>query len=232
MTTIGHMTSLMVAIAIVEITCGRAWVGNAYAQPSPLENYLKGHAEIGKSHAAIVAAQASIIANTATAAAAVAKAREDLENVRGMALENDLKATKAYFEKRKMHADYRAQHAPPRADKEELARRAKSAAPRTTAYHVDPVRGRIYWPSVLKREEFARQREQLDALFVQRKTQEAGVGSNFCRQTKALSLQMREELKRMVYQMAPAEYLAARRFLDVLAYEAQFAACQEGLAAG
>jgi hypothetical protein len=208
-----------------------AWAENPFATPAPNEVFLKGSAEIGKSQAAIVAAQASVIANAAATNAAAAKAVDDLERIRTMALDNDLKAVKSYSDRRKMHADFRAQHVAQRADKDDLQRRARSTTDRATAYQVDPLRGRIFWPAVLKREEFAGARAQIDELFAQRGSRAAGLGSNFCRQTKSLTVVLRDQLREMVDSLPPSEYLAARKFLDTLALEAQMPPRIEGVAA-
>lgn len=65
-------------------------------------------------------------------------------------------------------------------------------------------------------------RIQLDGLFAKRTQENSGVGSEMCREVQTLTRQMRAELKDMVQRISPAEYLAARKFIDALAYEAQF----------
>jgi hypothetical protein len=218
-------------VLVLLATVWPAWAINPYATTAPNEVFLKGSADIGKAQAAIVTAQASVIANAASTNAAVAKAVDDLERIRTIMLDNDLKEVKAFYDRRKMYADYRAQHAAQRADKDDLARRAKPSTDRASAYQVDPLRGRIFWPSVLKREEFADARAEIDDLFAQRKSRQAGLGSNFCRQAKSLTFAMRNQLREMMDEVAPSDYLAARKFLDTLALEAQMPPRIEGVAA-
>jgi hypothetical protein len=233
MTTNGHKTILVVAITIIGIGCGlsRVQIANAQ-QPTQYEGYLRGHADVGRAQAAVINAQATMISNMASVAMVAAKACEEMQNVRTLAIDTNLKATKAYFEKRKMYADYRAQFGSRRADGDELARRAKTTPTRLNAYQIDPAQGKIFWPAVLKRDEFAAQREQLEALFSQRKTQPTGLGSNFSRQARSLAVEMRDQLKQMVRQLAPADYIAARQFLDGLVHEVQQPAPAEGTVAG
>jgi hypothetical protein len=226
-----HISVRTAVVLVLLAAVWPAWAINPYSTPAPNEVFLKGSADIGKSQAAIVTAQASVIANAAATNAAVAKAVDDIERIRTLALDNDLKAVKAFYDRRKMYADYRAQHAAQRSDKDDLARRAKPSIDRASAYQVDPLRGRIFWPSVLKREEFANARTQIDDLFAQRRSRQAGLGSNFCRQTKSLSLAMRNQLREMMDEVPPTEYLAARKFLDTLALEAQMPPRIEGVAA-
>lgn len=218
-------------VVLIVLACGSAaWAINPYATESPTGIMLRGQADIIKAQAAVATAQAAVITNRASTNAAVAKAADDLEKVRAMAMDNDLKAAKAYYDRRKMYVDYQSQHAGQRS-KSDLARRSKATTERASVYEVDPLRGRIFWPSVLKREEFADARAQMDALFAERKARQAGLGSNFCREAKTLTGEMRDQLRDMVDDLSPAEYLTARRFLDTLSFEAQMPPRIEGVAA-
>ncbi len=218
-----------VVFVVLVYTCPARAI-SPYAVESSTGIYLRGTADAVKAQAAIVTAQASVISSTAASNAAIAKAADDLEKVRAMAMDNDLKAAKAFYDRRKMYADYQAQRAAQRG-KGDLARRSKANTERASVYEVDPLRGRIFWPSVLKREEFADARVQMDALFAERKTRQAGLGSNFCRQAKMLTSEMRDQLREMVDDLSPSEYLAARKFLDTLSFEAQMPPRIEGVAA-
>ena len=226
-----HISVRTTVVLVLLAAVWPAWAGNPYATQSNNEIFLKGNADVGRSQAAIVTAQAAVISNAAATYAAQAKAVDDLERIRAMALDNDLKEVKAFYDRRKMYADYRAQHASQRADKDELQRRAKPSTDRASAYQVDPLRGRIFWPSVLKREEFVDARGRIDDLFAQRRSRQAGLGSNFCRQTKTLAFALRDQLREMMDELPPSEYLAARKFLDTLALEAQMLPRIEGVAA-
>jgi hypothetical protein len=218
-----------VFLAILTFACPATAI-NPYATESSTGAMLRGQADVVKAQAAIVTAQASVLTNVAATNAALAKARDDLERVRAMALDNDLKAAKAFYDRRKMYADYQAQRAAQRG-KSDVARRGRPTTERASVYEVDPLRGRIFWPSVLKREEFADARVQMDALFADRKARQAGLGSNFCRQAKMLTGEMRDQLREMVDDLSPAEYVAARKFLDTLSFEAQMPPRIEGMAA-
>jgi hypothetical protein len=208
-----------------------AWAINPYTTESATGCLLRGNAEVVKSQAAIAAAHASVITNAAATNAAVAKAADDLERIRAMAMDNDLKAAKAFYDRRKMYAQYQAQRAAQRSKNNDLARRSKANTERASIYEVDPLRGRIFWPSVLKREEFADARAQMEALFAERNVRQTGLGSNFCRQAKALTGQLRDQLRELVDDLSPSEYVAARKFLDTLSFEAQMPPQIEGVAA-
>lgn len=200
-------------------------------QHSALEGYLCGQAEIVRAFSECVTAQAAVIKARADAQLSLAKAAETREQTRSIALDNDLKATKTFFEKRVLNQNYRAQTATNRPTQEDLIRYSRAAVPeRPTTYQLEPTRGTIYWPEVFRHEDFLEHRVQLDALFAQRETQPAGVGSAIYRQTQEIVAQMRTMLRGRVEAVTPMEYSAARKFLDSLAYESQFPSRIEGVA--
>lgn len=215
----------LIAAALVLTASGTAWAVNPYQVQSGYESYLKGQADVGKAQAAIVVAQANVISTTAQTGAVVAKAQDDMQKVVSMSLDNDLKAAKAYFEKKRMYAQYRT----------EQVGKGKRTAPatqprRASDYQVSSVSGRIAWPPVFQQEAFAEERGEIDRLFTLRRQQASGLGSNFCRQVKAATADMREDLKELVDDLTPAEYLSARRFLDHVALEAEMTPRAEGVA--
>jgi len=200
------------------------------AGQSPLDAYLKGYAEIKKAGAAWITAHAAVIKAMADANLTNAKALQTIEQTRTVALDNNLKAATTFYEKRKLNEAYRAMNAEDRPTREDLARYAKATLPdRPTNYQLEPVRGTIQWPEVFQREQFLAGRVQLDFLFAHRSTTN-GPSSEACQQAQKAVTAMRDELRAILREMSPAEYLAARKFLDSLAYEAQFPPRVEGMA--
>ncbi len=191
---------------------------------TPVGSYLRGCAEMSKAGAAWVAAQASVIKARADADATRATARQTMEQTRTVAIDNDLKAATTFYEKRKLNEAYRMVSAQERPTKEDLIRYSKASTPeRPTNYQVDPVRGVVHWPEVFQRDEFLAQRVELDYLFAQRSARRSGLGSENCHEVKEKTEGMHEVLRSIIGEMSPAEYLAARKFVEALAYEAQFA---------
>ena len=74
------------------------------------------------------------------------------------------------------------------------------------------------------------ERIQIDALFAKRTQINSGPGSAVYREVQSLTREMRDDLKDMVQRMTPAEYLAARKFIEALAFEAQFPPEIQGVA--
>ena len=79
-------------------------------------------------------------------------------------------------------------------------------------------------------EEFADCRIRLDGLFAQRNAAIGGSGSNVFRQVQTAAVQMGQQLRSKVRELTPVEYVAARKFVEKLAYEARFPARIEGVA--
>ncbi len=203
-------------------------VASCLARPAPaaqsgnaLWSYLNGQAEMQKATAAVINAQAALVKSISEAQLNYAKTIDSLQTTRTKALENDLKVATNFYEKRKLYDAYQSlQTDRERPDPEDLMRYSREAAPeRPDGSQLD--RGVIHWPDILQREEFTDARIQLDILFVQRYKTQSGPGSDVYRDVRKLTDQMRLELKDMVQQLSPVEYMAAKRFIDSLAYEAQ-----------
>ncbi len=194
-------------------------------------SYMKGCAEMSKAGAAWVAAQAAVIKAKADADATRAVALQTMEQTRTIAIDNDLKAATTFYEKRRLNEAYRMVSSQDRPTREDLSRYSKASTPeRPSNYQVDPVRGVVHWPEVFQRDEFLAQRVELDYLFAQRSDRRSGLGSDNCHRVKEKTEGMHEVLKSIIGEMSPAEYLAARKFVEALAYEAHFAPNAENVA--
>jgi len=225
------LTVLSVVAANVALTNVVA-VGGSSGRVAVLEGCLNGQAAIGRAVAAQWTAQADVIKAAAEANTANAKVLQTLQQVRSLALDNNLKAAKTFYEKRKLYEASRALRNRKRPSREDLIRYSKNSAPKRPAnYQLEPVRGTIYWPEILRHDEFLEHRLELDCLFARRKTTDGSPGSDVSRDVQQVAMQMRQQLQAMIRRLPPAEYLTARKFIDSLAFEAQFPPRIEGVAA-
>jgi len=250
------MKSLTPAVWMLSFVLVSTTSGSALAALSAGEAYIKGYTKMGKSSAAWVASQtnlakarssmvttwanaqatlinarATMIKSVADAQATNAKTLQTLEQTRSLTLDNDLKVAKTFYEKRKLHDGYQALKVRKRPTREDLIRYSKdSTSGRPTGYQLDPVRGRIIWPEVFKRDGFLATRTQMSSLFENRKTTDSGLGSENCREIYNVAAEMRQQLRSVIREMTPAEYMAARKFIDSLAFEGQFKRQVEGVA--
>lgn len=208
-----------------------ASAAHPYARQPALDAYLQGYAAIAKAGAEWISAKAEMIKARAEANLSNAKAIQTMEQTRTVALDNELKEATTFYEKKKLYDAYQTLSVNDRPTAEDLMRYSKMARPeRPSNYQLEPVRGTIRWPGIFQRDEFLETRVQLDYLFAQRKAGDCGLGSENCRQIKEATETMREALRLLIDEMTPAEYMAARRFVDTLAYEAEFAPQVDGVA--
>jgi hypothetical protein len=232
---------------------------SAHAAPPPeaIDAYVRAYTEMGKNAAVLFAnqntqatsqtgmfsawadAQAKIltaksawITAVANASATNAKTLETLQQVRGLKLDNNLKVAKTFYEKRKLCDDYQKLNPRQRPTQENVVRYNQASVPKRPAqFELASARGRISWPDVLLDEEFSDARILLESLFAQRKPGAGAQGSSVSGEVQTVAVEMREKLQSRIRQMSPEQYLAARRFLEGLAYESRFPARIEGVAA-
>jgi hypothetical protein len=136
-------------------------------------------------------------------------------------LENKLRATELYFKLRLMNREYRALLRGPRPTVEDLKRYAAAGRPeRLSPSELDSVTGEISWPVLLRDDRYADYRAELETLFVERAaSSQLSTFTYFAiqRTTRAFLNEL-EQRVRLVPQM---DYIAAKRFIQSLAYEAR-----------
>lgn len=253
MSTLPERVRLFPLVSLLAVLGGSA----AGAPPSEaLDAYVKAYTRMGKAAALmfshdktradgrakmistwadaqckLLSAQAAWVTSLANAEATRAQTLQTLQKVRSLALDNDLKLAKTFYDKRKLYEQHQKSHARKRPTQQDVIRYSKVSVPeRPGNFQVEPVRGSIYWPQVLLEEEFSDCRTQLNCLFAQRRGAAGASGSTVPHQVEAVTAEMREQLRSKIRQLSPAEYLAARKFLEGLAYEARFSARIDGVA--
>ena len=83
------------------------------------------------------------------------------------------------------------------------------------------VTGEIVWPEVLLDPQFADYRIAFEQMFADPTSKESGAGTNLHRDVNELAKYMKEQLKLQIEYMAPADYVAAKKFIDRLCNEAR-----------
>lgn len=177
-----------------------------------------------RGRASIIEAEGTYNLNTAQAMIAAEKAR-------GLAYENDKIGIQEWFQRQEINRQYRSSARGPRPTMEDLARRAKDAAPeRLTRYQLDPVFGTISWPPALRGPEFAEARAIVEKNFRERDVVNSGIGSPVQRAVAQSADLMEAQLKGMLDELSPVEYVQTKRFLQSLAFEAEFVPQVQGVA--
>lgn len=140
-------------------------------------------------------------------------------------IDNQKKREETYFEMRRMNASYRAETRRPPASMEKLISFSNARMPsRLTAEQLDPAKGELKWPHILQREEFAKQREAISTLFVERakRPYHTGLGTENYREVRMITDDMHDLLRSLIEDITPDEFIAGNKFLNSLSYEARF----------
>src|SRR5262245_8144695 len=124
------------------------------------------------------------------------QAAMNMEQARTQNIDNNLKFTQTYFEMRKINSASRKAEESPGLTTEDSWRYAQMRLPkRLTPMELDPVTGKIYWPTLLNDPRFDQQRKQLDQLFVQRETAHGSIGYDTYMQIKQSTDALLADLK-------------------------------------
>ena len=137
-------------------------------------------------------------------------------------LQNREQKTETYFRMQQVNRAAREAKRPQRLSPAQYVALAKKQAPdNLSEAQYDRTLGRLSWPAVFLGDEFAVERNELDRAFMVRSPADAGAGSAFHANVKYLTSVMQAKLREKIDYMSPMEYIAARKFVDGLAYEAQ-----------
>ena len=191
--------------------------GRGYGASTVAGGYLHGVA-------AAIRAQGEFNANTALAA-------KVLEEARSLRLANRVKSVEAYYTLKELNRQYVDATRKPRPTDEQIRRFNAARAPsRLDQQELDMVSGVIFWPSALQSDEFAEARQELQRVFRDR-ARLGGLSVEDRQQAVELSQQTRQTLKAQIKELHPNDYLAARKFIDSVAYEVRFTPQIDGVAA-
>ena len=184
---------------------GGAYVNNKASTVG--ESHARGMADVMRSQGM------RNLANSEAAINMTEAARRDMEN-RDQWVDT-------YFQMRQKNREYRAAERRPRASREDFIRYAAAGKPAALSpSELDSVTGEIEWPRVLTRPEFAAGRTELEQLFAKRAAYGQSSWNDYS-QIAATTKKMQEDLKKIIRQVPPSDYMAARKFLESLAYENQ-----------
>ena len=163
-----------------------------------------------------------------------AQAAKAQQEATSQAIVNNRKAVESFFAKRELNAAFKAQSQPMRTPLTSEQIQASNAARKPqplSEIELNPATGEIAWPAALQGGEFARMRTEVQRQFAERAAQAGSPASFDAAALNATVGQFRDQLKGHVGAMRPADYLAARKFIDRLDVEADLAMPAAGLAA-
>jgi hypothetical protein len=134
-------------------------------------------------------------------------------------IENREQWINSYFATRETNRQERATERGPRATVDQLRRMAASGKPAALSpSELDAATGEISWPALLQSVEYSGFRAELDKVFAERAATGL-VGADALVKARQATDRMLEELKTHVREVPSQAYIAARRFIESLAYE-------------
>jgi hypothetical protein len=196
-----------------------------YPSCSPVRNYYPGGYGYGSFASTyeqgVLQGYASVIQAQGQANYLNGQAAVYAQEARSRAIKNNELATETYFRTRQINHAAREAERPERFSAEQYAALAKKAAPdRLASHEYDTTFARLNWPAVLGGDEFAANRDALDRAFGSRSLRDSGADSAFYGEVRQLASSMQQTLKSKVGELDPAQYVAAKKFLMSLTYEA------------
>lgn len=185
---------------------GYGWGGGGGFASTPMQGQMYGMA-------AVIRAQGQAAEN-------YSQARINQEQARQAYLKNEQEWLKLRNDTREQHQARTLAKANDQREARDrwLSSRPSSLPPKLTADELDPISGVIHWPDLLQRPEFKDSRQRLDELFASRaltSAQTSGLASDIYQTAR----QMQDEMRQIINQVPPNDYIASRKFLDSLALE-------------
>lgn len=238
------MRNLTKVLAIVFLNLSIVPLTEA-AGPSPLEAYLKAYNDMAKlsaiktnsltaesksrdsyittmadAQAKLMNARTAFITAVANANATNAKTLETMEQVKSLSMDNNLKRADTFYKKKALSDGYKGLNIKKRPTQEDAIRYSKVSKPnRLAKFELQSVNNRISWPEALQREEFFDHRIRIQGLFAIRGL---NLHSGISSETQKVIEDMHAELRSMIRQVSPNDYMASRKFIQSLAHEARF----------
>ena len=145
-----------------------------------------------------------------------------MTQARSAQIDNQYQWTQTYFAMQEENRRGRAAKRMPRPTEEQLIRYAQAGKPKSlTSEQLDPATGKIGWTRELRREPFALDRDVLEPIFSRRAASNGVVSDDDYDRIQEIVSDMQRNLKKRVKKVPANNYIAAKRLLESLAYEAK-----------
>ena len=156
-----------------------------------------------------------------------AQGRISRAEARSMELDNRMKATQTYFERRNYNREQRfgtpeEKYEKKRANQERYASYVRRANPnKLSSKQLDPLTGKITWLPTLMSDDYQDGRDKLDKLFAMRARNDGKISGAVYEQIGDASKEMLKVLRDHSEELKANEYVAAKRFLNALVHTAE-----------
>jgi hypothetical protein len=160
---------------------------------------------------------ADIVRSYGMASLLNAQSVNQIEQARKQYIENQGKAVQTWIDAHRYNNEYRRSLRPTPLSLEQYVRLAREQAPEPlTATQLDQLTGSISWPAALRKPEYEAFRKRIDRLFGDRATGYAVYG-----EIPAACEEFAERVNADIMSFPPNDYIAAKKFLESLAWTAR-----------
>lgn len=189
------------------------------------QDVYRSRAEMLNAEAASKQANAAIIGAIANYEKSAAEAAKLGQEIREKAANNDYLETEVYYKKRAQYHAYHAAQAAARAaakaQTEPVKHVNRAVSARIVAETASGKPAKVMWPTLFKATSYEVTRRHVDALLASRTPEDSGVGSLNCVETMTCLEDLKSSLRANIHRYSSHDYLAARRFIDLLSQEVQ-----------
>jgi len=226
------MKTYLLTAAAVSFALATASIASAQSYAVEASGYQWGpraHYHASTYEEGVLRGQADVIRSWGSYNYYSSLAAVNLEEARSRYIQNREKATKTYFEMRRVNAQARAAERPERLTAQQLTKIAKQRAPqRLAAHQFNPATGELFWPAVLHEPQYASLRTEIDLLMSTRSPGAPSDGTS--RQITQAAEKLLDQLRSNIATYPTTDYLQAKKFLVSVKREMQFPASPAGLA--
>ena len=144
-----------------------------------------------------------------------------MARVRAIDTETNRRQLENYYDAKEMNQAYRDSVRKPGPTAADLARFAAAGKPQDLSpSELDSTTGQIAWPVILQSDEFAAPRADLELLFA-RQAATGQFGAEQHERLQRTTDHLLAELQTHIHEVEPGDYVAAKRFIESLAYDPQ-----------
>jgi hypothetical protein len=137
-------------------------------------------------------------------------------------IENSVSLTKAYYERREIREEYMQKYGPKPLSAEARKKFIEYYQPkRLSAQEFDPAFAKLTWPHILRQDQFAPLKTQIDSMFASRDSTNTGDGSKTHREISQLCSNLTSLLREHISSMTSDQYINALEFIRSVELEAR-----------
>ena len=216
------LSSLLFGLAFGATSMGQ---GPAIAYPINNWSYLN-HSSTANEGA--YRGQAALVGAAGQAVYMDSLAAINYEEAYSRAIENSVAVTKAYYERRELHDEYMRKYGPKPLIGEARKKAIEYYQPKKlSASEFNIQTGQLTWPHILRQEQFAPIKIQLDEVFAKRTPDNSGDGSLTHRQIYNLCNALAGMLRENISKVTTDQYIDAKEFIRSVELEGRSTVPQE-----